>query len=54
MKAVAEFYTKGPTRVQFSDKDPRGLAGVLRHVLPPVGQGHALHVRGVQMDAPSV
>ena len=24
MEAVAEFYSRGPTRVQFQDKDPRG------------------------------
>ena len=26
MEAVAEFYSRGPTRVQFQDKDPKGWA----------------------------
>ena len=54
MAAVAEFYSRGPTRVQFQDKDPRGWQ--VFHDLLAAGsaKGHMLTLRGVQMTRPSV
>ena len=54
MKAVAEFYTKGPTRVQFSDKDPAGWQEFYDMFCRQSATGHALTMRGVQMTRPSV
>src|SRR6266481_1442680 len=54
MKAVAEFYTKGPTRVQFMDKDPAGWQEFYDMFCAQSAQGHALTMRGVQMSRPSV
>jgi pimeloyl-ACP methyl ester carboxylesterase len=54
MKAVAEFYTKGPTRVQFRDKDPAGWQEFYDMFCTQSAKGHALTMRGVQMSRPSV
>jgi pimeloyl-ACP methyl ester carboxylesterase len=54
MKAVAEFYTKGPTRVQFMDKDPAGWQEFYDMFCAQSARGHALTMRGVQMTRPSV
>ena len=54
MKAVAEFYTKGPTRVQFMDKDPAGWQEFYDMFCEQSAKGHALTMRGVQMSRPSV
>ena len=54
MKAVAEFYTKGPTRVQFMDKDPAGWQEFYDMFCAQSAKGHALTMRGVQMSRPSV
>jgi pimeloyl-ACP methyl ester carboxylesterase len=54
MKAVAEFYTKGPTRVQFMDKDPAGWQEFYDMFCAQSAKGHALTMRGVQMMRPSV
>ncbi len=54
MKAVAEFYTKGPTRVQFMDKDPVGWRELYDMFCAQSARGHALTMRGVQMTRPSV
>jgi pimeloyl-ACP methyl ester carboxylesterase len=54
MKAVAEFYTKGPTRVQFTDKDPAGWREFYDMFCAQSARGHALTMRGVQMTRPSV
>ena len=54
MKAVAEFYTKGPTRVQFSDKDPAGWREFYDMFCAQSARGHALTMRGVQMTRPSI
>ena len=52
MKAVAEFYTKGPTRVQFMDKDPAGWQEFYEHVLRAVGEGpRADHARRADVAA---
>lgn len=54
MKSVAEFYTKGPTRVQFKDKDPAGWQEFYDMFCAQSAKGHALTMRGVQMSRPSV
>ena len=54
MVAVAEFYTKGPTRVQFMDKDPLGWREFYDQFIGQSARGHALTMRGVQMTRPSV
>ena len=54
MTAVAEFYTKGPTRVQFKDKDPAGWQEFYDMFCAQSAKGHALTMRGVQMSRPSV
>jgi pimeloyl-ACP methyl ester carboxylesterase len=54
MTKVAEFYTKGPTRVQFMDKDPRGWKEFYDQFAAQSAKGHALTMRGVQMSRPSV
>lgn len=54
MKAVAEFYAQGPTRVQFSDKDRRGWREFAERLAAGSARGHALTLRGVQMNRPSV
>ena len=52
--AVADFYTKGPTRVQLMDKDPKGWQELYDQFIAQSAQGHALTMRGVQMTRPSV
>jgi pimeloyl-ACP methyl ester carboxylesterase len=54
MKAVAEFYAQGPTRVQFMDKDARGWREFAERLAAGSARGHALTLRGVQMNRPSV
>jgi pimeloyl-ACP methyl ester carboxylesterase len=54
MAKVAEFYTKGPTRVQFMDKDPRGWKEFYDQFAAHSAKGHALTMRGVQMSRPSI
>ena len=54
MAKVAEFYTKGPTRVQFMDKDPRGWKEFYDQFAAQSAKGHARTMRGVQMSRPSV
>src|SRR5262245_14300234 len=54
MAAVAEFYSRGPTRVQFIDKDPQGWQEFHDQFAGSSARGHALTLRGVQMTRPSV
>jgi pimeloyl-ACP methyl ester carboxylesterase len=54
MARVADFYTKGPTRVQFMDKDPLGWQEFHRQFAAGSALGHALTLQGVQMTRPSV
>ncbi|MDP2628245.1 MAG: alpha/beta fold hydrolase [Candidatus Rokubacteria bacterium] len=54
MAKVAEFYTKGPTRVQFMDKDPRCWKEFHDQFAAQSAKGHARTMRGVQMSRPSV
>lgn len=54
MENVAESYTRGPTRVQFLDKDPRGWLEFHRQFAAQSARGHALTMRGVQMNRPTI
>ena len=54
MAAVADVYAKGPTRVQFIDKDPLGWQEFQQQLAAGSAKGHALTLRGVQMTRPSV
>jgi pimeloyl-ACP methyl ester carboxylesterase len=54
MAAVAEFYARGPARVQFLDKDPRGWQEFRDLLAAGSARGRALTLRGVQMMRPSV
>ena len=54
MVGVASFYTKGPTRVQFMDKDPKGWQEFYDQFVAQSAKGHALTMRGVQMTRPSI
>ena len=54
MAAAAEMYAKGPTRVQFMDKDPRGWREFAQQLAAGSALGHAQTLRGVQMTRPSI
>jgi pimeloyl-ACP methyl ester carboxylesterase len=54
MKGTADLYAKGPTRVQFMDKDPSGWREFYEALTAGSARGHALTMRGVQMTRPSV
>jgi pimeloyl-ACP methyl ester carboxylesterase len=54
MKAVAAIYSKGPTRVQFEDKDPRGWREFADQLAEHSALGAELTLRGVQGHRPSV
>jgi pimeloyl-ACP methyl ester carboxylesterase len=54
MAKVAEFYSRGPTRVQFIEKDPRGWQEFHDRLAAGSAKGHALTLRGVQMSRPSI
>ena len=52
-KAVAEFYSQSPSRVQYRDKDPRGWAEFREILEQHDAKGAALTMRGVQARRPS-
>ena len=54
MQKVADIYAMGPTRVQFRDKDPVGWQEFYTLLAKQSALGHALTMRGVQMQRPSV
>jgi len=54
MAKTAEMYSKGPTRVQFMDKDPFGWREFHAQLAEGSARGHALTQRGVQMLRPSI
>lgn len=54
MARVADFYTRGPTRVQFIEKDPKGWQEFYNQFAAQSSKGHALTLRGVQLTRPSV
>ena len=47
-------YSRGPTRVQFSDKDPRGWREFADQLADHSAVGSAMTFRGVQGQRPSV
>ncbi len=54
MERVADFYGRGPTRVQFIEKDPVGWQEFRDRLAAGSAPGHALTLRGVQMLRPSI
>jgi pimeloyl-ACP methyl ester carboxylesterase len=54
MVKTAAMYSKGPTRVQFMDKDPYGWREFHAMLAEGSAKGHALTQRGVQMQRPSI
>ncbi len=54
MQAVAAMYARGPTRVQFIDKDPRGWQEFADQLGAHSALGSALTLRGIQGRRPSV
>jgi pimeloyl-ACP methyl ester carboxylesterase len=54
MSPVAEVYARGPTRVQFEDKDPRGWREFAEQLAKHSAIGAALTLLGVQGQRPSV
>jgi pimeloyl-ACP methyl ester carboxylesterase len=54
MAKVAEFYTRGPTRVQFMAKDPVGWQEFYDRFAGGSALGHANTMRGVQRRRPSI
>jgi pimeloyl-ACP methyl ester carboxylesterase len=54
MPAVAEVYARGPTRVQFEDKDPRGWREFAEQLAKHSAIGAAFTLLGVQGRRPSV
>jgi len=54
MKVAAETYARGPTRVQFQNKDPRGWAEFAGHLAEHSTPGSAKTMRGVQARRPSL
>ena len=54
MAKAAEFYSQGPTRVQFIDKDPKGWQLFHDLLAAQSAVGHAHTLRGVQLTRPSV
>jgi pimeloyl-ACP methyl ester carboxylesterase len=54
MAPVADLYSRGPTRVQFIDKDPFGWQEFHAQLASGSATGHAFTLRGVQMTRPSV
>ena len=54
MARVAEFYTRGPTRVQFIAKDPVGWREFYDRFAAGSALGHANTMRGVQRRRPSI
>ena len=54
MEKVAEFYARGPTRVQFQDKDPRGWQEFYQQLKASSSLGHANTMRGVQKRRPAI
>ena len=54
MRAAAEFYTRGPARIQFLKKDPKGWQEFYEQFANHSPVGSALTFRGVQLRRPSI
>jgi len=54
MAATGEDYSRGPTRVQYLEKDPAGWQDFHDRLCAGSAKGHALTMRGVQMRRPTI
>jgi len=54
MAEVAPSYARGPTRVQFENKDPRGFAEFAQQLAEHSTTGSAMTLLGVQRQRPSL
>lgn len=54
MRVMSEIYTRGPTRVQFIDKDPLGWEEFRDQFAAQDAVGHALTLQGVQLTRPTI
>ncbi len=54
MAVMADIYTRGPTRVQFIDKDPLGWEEFRNQFAAQSALGHALTLEGVQLTRPTI
>jgi len=54
MPTMAKTYGRGPTRLVFEEKDPRGYAEFLSQLAEHDTDGAALTMRGVQRERPSL
>ncbi|MGE3858157.1 MAG: alpha/beta fold hydrolase [Dehalococcoidia bacterium] len=54
MPVMSEVYTRGPTRVQFIDKDPLGWEEFRDQFAAQDALGHALTLQGVQLTRPTI
>jgi pimeloyl-ACP methyl ester carboxylesterase len=54
MRSVASWYSRGPTRVQFEDKDPDGFRAFAGRLAEHSDIGSACTFLGVQKERPSV
>jgi pimeloyl-ACP methyl ester carboxylesterase len=54
MEKTADFYARGPSRVQLLEKDPLGWQEFRDRLCAGSATGHALTMRGVQMRRPTV
>jgi pimeloyl-ACP methyl ester carboxylesterase len=54
MQAMATVYGRGPTRVQFENKDPKGFAKFVAQLATHSGTGSARTLMGVQRMRPSL
>lgn len=54
MGTVAGIYGRGPARLQYEDKDPRGHAEFLTQLAGHSTEGSALTMTGVQLERPSL
>jgi pimeloyl-ACP methyl ester carboxylesterase len=54
MEATGDFYAHGPSRVQYLEKDPLGWKEFRDRLVAGSAKGHALTMRGVQMQRPTI
>lgn len=54
MQAMAQVYGRGPTRLIFEQKDPRGFAEFIQQLSEHSTEGSALTMQGVQRQRPSL
>ena len=54
MRVMSEVYTRGPTRVQFIDRDPLGWEEFRDQFAAQDALGHALTLQGVQLTRPTI